>query len=80
MNALCNGFSTGGYAAAAAKAALPLLREDRATEEVEIPIPNGQRRRLPPVEYVWRADEGAEATRPPLAECRGTGGAAEAGP
>jgi cobalt-precorrin-5B (C1)-methyltransferase len=60
VNALREGYTTGSCAAAATKAALLLLAEGLATEEVEIPFPDGQRRRLP-VEHVRRTDEGAEA-------------------
>jgi len=60
MNALREGYTTGSCAAAAAKAALLLLADDLATEEVEIPLPDGQRRRLP-VDHVRRTNEGAEA-------------------
>ncbi|HEX7579219.1 MAG TPA: cobalt-precorrin-5B (C(1))-methyltransferase CbiD, partial [Thermoanaerobaculia bacterium] len=60
MSALREGYTTGSCAAAAAKAALLLLAEDLATEEVEIPLPDGQRRRLP-VDHVRGTDEGAEA-------------------
>ncbi|MEK7242991.1 MAG: cobalt-precorrin-5B (C(1))-methyltransferase CbiD [Thermodesulfobacteriota bacterium] len=60
MSALREGYTTGSCAAAAAKAALLLLAEELATEEVEIPFPDGQRRRLP-VDHVRRTDEGAEA-------------------
>lgn len=35
MNALCNGFTTGGCAAAAAKAALLFLVEGRQPERIE---------------------------------------------
>jgi cobalt-precorrin-5B (C1)-methyltransferase len=60
MNALREGYTTGSCAAAAAKAALLLLAKGLATEEVEIPFPDGQRRCMP-VEYVRRTEEGAEA-------------------
>jgi cobalt-precorrin-5B (C1)-methyltransferase len=60
MNTLREGYTTGSCAAAAAKSALLLLAEGLATEEVEITLPNGQRRCLP-VDHVRRTDEGAEA-------------------
>jgi cobalt-precorrin-5B (C1)-methyltransferase len=60
VNVMREGYTTGSCAAAAAKAALLLLAEGRTTEEVEIPLPDGQRRRLP-VDHVRRTDEGAEA-------------------
>jgi cobalt-precorrin-5B (C1)-methyltransferase len=60
MSALLEGYTTGSCAAAAAKAALLLLAEERTIEEVEIPMPDGQRCRLP-VDHVRRTDEGAEA-------------------
>ncbi|MDO9230828.1 MAG: cobalt-precorrin-5B (C(1))-methyltransferase CbiD [Syntrophales bacterium] len=60
MSALREGYTTGSCAAAAAKAALLLLAEELATEEVEIALPDGQRRRLP-IDHVRRTDEGAEA-------------------
>jgi cobalt-precorrin-5B (C1)-methyltransferase len=60
VSALREGYTTGSCAAAAAKAALLLLAEGLATEEVEIPLPDGQRRRLP-VDHVRRTDEGAES-------------------
>ena len=60
MSALREGYTTGSCAAAAAKAAVLLLAEELATEEVEIPLPDRQRRRLP-VDHVRRTDEGAEA-------------------
>jgi cobalt-precorrin-5B (C1)-methyltransferase len=61
MSVLREGYTTGSCAAAAAKAALLLLAEKLATDEVEIPFPDRQRRSLP-VAYVRRTDEGAEAT------------------
>lgn len=60
MSALREGYTTGSCAAAAAKAALLLLAEGLKTEEVEIPFPDGQRRRLP-VDHVRRTDAGAQA-------------------
>ena len=61
MSALREGYTTGSCAAAAAKAALLLLADGRAAKEVEIPLPDGQRRRLP-VDRVRRTEGGAEAT------------------
>jgi len=60
VSVLREGYTTGSCAAAAAKAALLLLAEGLATEEVEIPLPGGQRRRLP-VGHLRRTDEGAQA-------------------
>jgi cobalt-precorrin-5B (C1)-methyltransferase len=60
VSALREGYTTGSCAAAAAKAALLLLAEELATEEVEIPLPDGRRRRLQ-VDRVRRTDGGAEA-------------------
>ena len=45
MSALREGYTTGSCAAAAAKAAILLLAEDRTAESVEFPLPDGQRRR-----------------------------------
>lgn len=61
MSELREGYTTGSCAAAAAKAALLLLAKGLATEGVEIPFPDGQRRRLP-VDHLRWTDEGAEAT------------------
>jgi cobalt-precorrin-5B (C1)-methyltransferase len=61
VSALREGYTTGSCAAAAAKAALLLLAEGRSAKEVEIPLPDGQRRRLP-VDRVRRTEGGAEAT------------------
>jgi cobalt-precorrin-5B (C1)-methyltransferase len=60
MSALREGYTTGSCAAAAAKAAVLLLTEGRTAESVEIPLPDGRRRRLP-VDRLRRTDEGAEA-------------------
>jgi cobalt-precorrin-5B (C1)-methyltransferase len=60
VSALREGYTTGSCAAAAATAATLLLAEGRTAESIEIPLPDGRRRRLP-VEYVRRTDEGAEA-------------------
>ncbi|MHB8770966.1 MAG: cobalt-precorrin-5B (C(1))-methyltransferase CbiD [Syntrophales bacterium] len=60
MSALRSGYTTGSCAAAAAKAALLLLAEDRALTGVEIPLPDGTRAALP-VAYCRRLDGGAEA-------------------
>jgi len=60
MSALREGYTTGSCAAAAAKAAVLLLAEGRTAESVEIPLPDGRRRRLP-VEYVRRMEGGAVA-------------------
>ncbi|MCX5821098.1 MAG: cobalt-precorrin-5B (C(1))-methyltransferase CbiD [Deltaproteobacteria bacterium] len=60
MSALREGYTTGSCAAAAAKAAVMLLAEGRSAESVEIPLPDGRRRRLP-IEYIRRTEVGAEA-------------------
>jgi len=60
MSALRTGYTTGSCAAAAAKAAVRLLADGRASERLEIPLPGGARSVLPLV-YARLTERGAEA-------------------
>jgi cobalt-precorrin-5B (C1)-methyltransferase len=60
VSALREGYTTGSCAAAAAKAAVWFLAKGRVTGSVEIPLPDGRRRRLT-VDHVRWKEGGAEA-------------------
>ncbi len=59
-NRLREGFTTGTAAAAAAKAALIVLLQDKAPERVDTPLP-GEGRLMIPVDRAMLRDDGAEA-------------------